>query len=690
MVKAPAIRHELGWLSPGPMWGAFGDLGNADRRCRFARPAILRFATDGFMEELAGTLALHPEKLAEWEARWETWERPMASPSAAEQAPRNEPLSRRAVQLFRMPALLARGARRNGPAVSPVQEPDSDPEHRLKLFQPVQNRFYLVSASLICQQPGLPDRRVNPGKQEQAGFVLRRLIEPETGSKHDPNDPLTWDEYAFVQGAKGGRWVPVGAAADTLLTGEERLPMFSLGYTDARGTGRRLFAGLIPVGRREAYIGAPMTESSVGTSNLAASSLRQESGPDTRLLHFAMQVTGPWHELVESAQRQREKFRQWTSTESGSSGNSVSQKRDEFIAARERIQTTSWYVLLDFERFLERYVNRVWKVLAGQEQRSTLAGLPEDALLTYLERIVMKEAFKSHLLAGVSASSYAQLSIRANLMTALEAIATSKTTRDNLEAAEMPFGYGGTTADEWPSFLFPLADPHVTDGPCPLDADGVSLYGGEGAEMIAKAEAVFEELTNLIQAALPAQADSPSPDINIPTAMDGAGAEAVFAIRCVYERPNCGPLDPPVVSAPTELFEMAGFFDPEAPARQVRIALPFNISPAALRKYNKSATLVVSDMLCGQIKRIRQLSLGDLVLSVLPWPFHKDLPSVGPAGRCGGTDTFGMLCSLSIPIVTLCALILLLIIVALFDLFFRWLPLLFVCFPVPKLGPKRP
>ena len=48
-----------------------------------------------------------------------------------------------------------------------------------------------------------------------------------------------------------------------------------------------------------------------------------------------------------------------------------------------------------------------------------------------------------------------------------------------------------------------------------------------------------------------------------------------------------------------------------------------------------------------------------------------------------------MLCSLSIPIVTLCALILLLIIVALFDLFFRWLPLLFVCFPIKGLGSKR-
>jgi hypothetical protein len=169
--------------------------------------------------------------------------------------------------------------------------------------------------------------------------------------------------------------------------------------------------------------------------------------------------------------------------------------------------------------------------------------------------------------------------------------------------------------------------------------------------------------------------------------MKHADVDAWFTIRCVYEHPNCGPLDPPLLSAPTEAFQMAGFFDPEAPARPIRIPMPINISPAALRKYSKSATLVMSDMLCGQLKRIRQLTLGDLVLSVLPWPFHKDLPNpVGPAGRCseGGT-----LCSLSIPIVTLCALILLLIIVALFDLFFHWLPLLFLCFRVPGFGPKK-
>ncbi|MCK7496569.1 MAG: hypothetical protein MZW92_40885 [Comamonadaceae bacterium] len=42
-----------------------------------------------------------------------------------------------------------------------------------------------------------------------------------------------------------------------------------------------------------------------------------------------------------------------------------------------------------------------------------------------------------------------------------------------------------------------------------------------------------------------------------------------------------------------------------------------------------------------------------------------------------------MFCPLPIPIVTLCALILQIIMVSLFDLFFRWLPFLFLCLADP-------
>ena len=47
-----------------------------------------------------------------------------------------------------------------------------------------------------------------------------------------------------------------------------------------------------------------------------------------------------------------------------------------------------------------------------------------------------------------------------------------------------------------------------------------------------------------------------------------------------------------------------------------------------------------------------------------------------------------MICSLSIPIITICALILLMIIVSLLDVIFRWLPYFIICFPLPKFKTK--
>ena len=164
--------------------------------------------------------------------------------------------------------------------------------------------------------------------------------------------------------------------------------------------------------------------------------------------------------------------------------------------------------------------------------------------------------------------------------------------------------------------------------------------------------------------------------------------EGWYAIRCVFERPECGPIDPPVLSDPSQAFQMAGFFDPDAPARPIRIALPIDTSPGGLRKFDKNTAFMISDMLCGQINRVKGITLGDLVLSVLPWPFHKDLP-VGDGGPCqkGGLE-IGMMCSLSIPIITICALLLLMIIVFLLDFIFRWIPFFIFCFPLPKFKSK--
>jgi hypothetical protein len=209
--------------------------------------------------------------------------------------------------------------------------------------------------------------------------------------------------------------------------------------------------------------------------------------------------------------------------------------------------------------------------------------------------------------------------------------------RQGLESVETRFDREKSRAHSnnasWPGFFFPLADPSAI-GPLPLSMNGTD-FSGMSLELDKRDnpfDDALEQLVVLLEAALDELPDTARPELTLPDPDATNPGSAWFTIRCVYERPNCGPRSPTLVSAPSEAFEMASFFDPQAPARAARIPMPFDISPGGLRKFNKSATLAVSDMLCAQIKRIRKLTLGDLVLSVLPWPFHKDLPSVGPAG----------------------------------------------------------
>ena len=58
-------------------------------------------------------------------------------------------------------------------AAKPVPQVQAE----LKLYQPAQNRFYMVAAQLVCPRPGLPDRTITSAKEERPRFVLRQLVQ---------------------------------------------------------------------------------------------------------------------------------------------------------------------------------------------------------------------------------------------------------------------------------------------------------------------------------------------------------------------------------------------------------------------------------------------------------------------------------------------------------------------------------
>lgn len=726
------------WLGPLPIWASASPVGlRLQGRGEAARPAILRFDHDDFMQEFIDTLNREPGRLGEWLAQPETWRTPMtrAKTAKAESTP-----STRVAFLYDKTQRATQAKRRFPSAINlqpfkslvrpkPVPAPRLEDEQQpLKLYQASQKRHYLISASLIVEEAGLPDCILQPKRQEKVSCVLRRLLPPEPAHAGEKAVPLSqWDEYAFVLGPSGPTWQRIARHGSALLAqlvaGEEQLPMFPVHFTGSCGAPRCLYNGVIPVSRREQWVGAAIggdagsTVATTGTTQGLAGLL------------FQTDVIAPWKLLLEQAEVKKRVAAMDVTTLGGSVSAKMLERNRLLRTTRDEMQTGSWYVLLDFARFLQSNLADLWQVLIGAKLASTLddgertlytllrsttlswqlafrllSGKAETEYLSEAEVGLLEVVqYRSLLAAGVGdlttpeverwrqadqvPSSSAPYHYEQITWTLAEALVAVVDAGEGLEAAESTFtrfaesGFPLSVDSNWPRFLFPLADPEME-----ISLPGIDATALEGLSGLEQRLAAVDGLGQLVESLLPAATAAEELIDTIPT---GDPRQAWFVVRCVYERPGCGPLFPPLVSAASQRFQMAAFFDPDAPTRPVRIPMPLDITPAGLRKYQKNTGFVLSDMLCGKIKSIRKMTLADLVLSVLPWPFHKDLPEPGSAPCQEGGNSFGVICSLSIPIVTLCALILMMIIVALFDLFFRWIPYLFVCLPIPGLKGKN-
>lgn len=727
--------HPLAWTAPPPFWQRGANTSAA--RTALARPQILRFTTDDFMDELLATLESDPAALSTYAAVAETWRGagvgPKADPASwLDRSPaRLLGVERKALQ--RKTAAAAGVAAATGVASGTTSGSPSGTASTtaagtavaaasgaaaaalpLKLYQPAHQRHYLVAGSLVCQTAGLPDRAIDPARHK-VGFVLRRLFPrdatPPPQKLPAPTDLSLWDEYAFVLHGKAGQWQRVGAAdAESVVAqrvrGEERQPMFPARYTQDDGRGRRLFVGSVPVGKREAFQGAQKT-------------VPGETPPapmDPRVALFHKQVLGPWKAMVSGAMRNGAVGQALDGTEAmrialraarlpgiyAKLGDDAFDPNrpdaDALREARSRLQTASWYLLLDLLHFLQRQTPDFWEdhVLPGTPPapgpwRTLYDALDEAEMPADLAGVGWTLATfntTDDVSARDQCPGYAGR-IDLNLLAALRRASGIAGLEDQLDAAEDTLALPASgIAAGWPDFLFLFADPWFGV----LTPDAPDGFEAQATDYLReRIEAQIDALGGTLAAAL---ADGPGADPTLPDAplasvQPADMREAWYVMRLVYERPDCAPFHGSVVSQATAPFQMAGFFDPDAPARPIRIGLPLDISPAGLRKFDKNTVFVMSDMLCGHIDRMKGLSFGDLVLSVLPFPFHKglDVPEKGPCKQ--GADPLGVMCSLSIPIITICALILLMIIVSLLDLIFRWLPYFVVCFPLPGFKGKK-
>jgi hypothetical protein len=650
---------EILWTSPPPTWQQAENV--------FGQPALLRFASDKFMEEFLALLQNQPERLPELRARPETWQRPQDAVAPVKTL--SAPL--RALQL-RRGGMLGALAANTLAAISPEIAPEDLP---FKLYQPAHMRYYLITACLVCRQVGMPDRAMDTGAQEKASFVVRRLMlkNPNAaGKKPTPTEePGKFDEYAFVDKT----WQPV-SDGESLTPGEQQHPLFAVNYQQADGYRRRVFSGLVPTGQRDVYLGVNTLPATLPTTNTAT--------PDKRLEMQARRVFfAPWQQLIEIHNDVVNRCIKDLSL--NTTGENKAAQAALLKQTRLKIQESSWYLLLDFADFLAEHLPGVQTALEGGSAAGL--GTQQGNLLQALKDTRLPSAVSEALKHEFGPQPLGSLA---------DALGKIRPFRTKLEGAKTAYGQPVTGPLQlgvlWPDFLFPLVDVATTDD---SQAPVPALSIAEPAPFASSMESFLASLETLLQKVLLA---IPTPVGRLPAVPLASQLAAQtparvnetgwFVIRCVFERPNCLPEPTAILSQPTEAFQIAGFFDPDAPARPIRIDLPFDTSPAGLRKFDKNTAFVVSDMLCGQVKRARGLGLGDLIRSVLPFPLHKDLDASNAPCEEGGVN-IGMICSLSIPIITICAFIMLMVIVLLLDFIFRWMTFFIMCFPLPKFSAKE-
>ncbi|HVE55485.1 MAG TPA: hypothetical protein VNB22_01565 [Pyrinomonadaceae bacterium] len=703
------MKDFIQWTTPSPLWEtAISQNTPQARRAELSRPAILRFATDSFMDDFLKMTENDPKRLNQYIAQPETWRGLAPMPEALKPAPaftRN---------LKRLGLISARKKAKTEGLTQTTDKftafANSQASKPLKLYQPAHQRFYLISACLVCERPGLPDKIPDNGREEKVSYVIRRLFPKTALELGEPLPPLdsTWEEYAYIITDQGARWKKV-SNKNSLETDEEQQTLFSVNILEDDGRRRKIFAGVIPTGRREAYMAASQA------SNTDSTGSNGETDPnkpiDSRVYTMRSQFRDPWKNLLQTASYAKKAA--IASDVPDEDADDIKHAQEDIIkTAREQIQTVSWLILLDFANYIKDNLPNIWDVLKTPSLRSDLS-TEEEALFKVLEATKLETPFANNLKLG----TIPNIVIKSSLKDALLAI---KPPNDDTAAAQIEKNletvvqsYNRTTPDAlYPTFLFPLADPGYNPAAAPhenpdfllkttLDGNPVSitptnfLKTSENQKVpppspkVTDGEDYVNRIGQLIEAALPPLPENQPlqmPPLASQTPMDMR--QGWFVMRCVYERPLCGTIDPPVLSEPTKAFQIAGFFDPDAPARPIRIALPVDITPAGLRKFDRNTAFMMSDLLCGQVNRMKGITFMDLVLSVLPFPFHKGLDVPDSGGCKDGGLSIGMICSLSIPIITICALILLIIIVLLLDFIFKWMPFLMFCFPLPGLKAK--
>jgi hypothetical protein len=294
-MTAVRTSEPLNWLAPAPLWG---DGGLGVEAPQLVTPWIVELAEDQFTAQFLGIMGAEAGAL---------------------------------------PTDIATMA----PAVTDAAN------GAYRLFQPLNQRYYLVTASLVCRRPGLPDHAVNVSHGESTTFVLRQMV--------------NGTEQALVAGS----WTTASSTA--LVPGEQQLPMHGAPVAGFAATGsfaanfgmstagrRTVHYGYIPVALREKAT-APIADP-VGALN-ALNAAPGLVNPENPLVDELMdRVVQPWSAIITAP-------------------------------SNTNIDYGSLYLILDFGDWLNTNLPAVYNAITGSG--TLTSGSAQETLLQAIQSVTL-------------------------------------------------------------------------------------------------------------------------------------------------------------------------------------------------------------------------------------------------------------------------------------------------------------
>jgi hypothetical protein len=435
-------------------------------------------------------------------------------------------------------------------------------EEPIPLYQPAHERYYLVTASLVCREHGLPDRAVDTTNDERVGFVLRRRVPEQTENGKQKR------EYGWFGEERGWHLVESGPPVlekeidengSRVTIEEERLPMFPQNYApntpQERMKGkRRLWAGLIPVAKRDTFETASLQpEPGAATT--------KDTSPDPRRTVFETRI-------IQAFKNLRDELESATPSE-------PTNVRDRLLFA--------W---LDFWEFLQKYLPDVAQKVKNIDNE---AATPADFDSKGQEKVALIDAFKTLTLQQKIGS----LGTTASAILQSVAEKSTKIESGNLDEvlpADDIGEFNESGEADLVAVLNKILDPNTSE-------DSLDEKRPDLQKTVSAALSPLEGANNVPEHLQPPPAD--------PT------TGGTYVVRCVYERPNCPPSQRVHVSTPTRSFRLASFFDAEAPPRDMNITLP-GITTDALRGSPQSVTMHFTEELSKQAEDIQEEALKGL------------------------------------------------------------------------------